>query len=154
METIRFDAMTSALAATRTRRGGLRFLTAGVFGAASLLALRQEETAARRRRRPRPRRPEPPRPRREESRPSPEGSPRPPKELQEICYPNRDICAAGLQCGVPTSRHTCSDTVAGIETWCCLAAGAECTTECGCCGNFYCSYDDNNVGHCEPNPEG
>ena len=74
------------------------------------------------------------------------------RTLREICTPGHDTCSQGLQCGAPTTRHTCSSTVEGVEAWCCVPPGGQCS-ECDCCGNYYCSYDDNNVGHCVPNPE-
>lgn len=73
--------------------------------------------------------------------------------LQEICDPATDTCAKGLTCDSPTTRHTCSSTVEGVDTWCCVPPGGSCT-ECDCCGNFYCEFDDNNQPHCVPNPEG
>jgi hypothetical protein len=75
------------------------------------------------------------------------------KGLREICTPGADICRAPYQCDAPTTRHTCSSTVAGVSAWCCVPPGGSCT-ECDCCGNYYCAYDDNNVASCQPNPEG
>jgi hypothetical protein len=150
MATTRFDEITSTLAETSTRRGALRFLVAAVFGAGSLALVGAQESEARRRRpvRRRPRRPGSP------PRPYPHVEPRPTKSARQICVVGRDTCSGGLQCGAPTTRHTCSSTVEGIDAWCCLPQGAVCSTECDCCGNNYCSYDDNNVGHCVTNPEG
>ena len=75
------------------------------------------------------------------------------KGLREVCTPGVDICAAPWQCSAPTTRHTCSGTVFGVSTWCCVPPGGSCT-ECDCCGNYYCAYDDNNIPTCQPNPEG
>ncbi len=73
--------------------------------------------------------------------------------LFEICEPGVDTCEAGLRCDSPTTRHTCSSTVEGVEAWCCVPPGGACT-ECDCCGNYYCAYDDDNNPTCQPNPEG
>ena len=73
--------------------------------------------------------------------------------LREICVPGLDVCASPYQCDVPTTRHTCSSTVAGVSAWCCVPPSGGCT-ECDCCGNYYCAFDDNNVASCQPNPEG
>jgi hypothetical protein len=73
--------------------------------------------------------------------------------LREMCVPGLDVCAAPYQCDAPTTRHTCSGTVAGVSAWCCVPPGGNCT-ECDCCGNYYCAFDDNNVATCQPNPEG
>jgi hypothetical protein len=145
METTRFDAIATTLAETSTRRGALRFLAAAALGAGSLALLGQDEGEARRRR-PGRRRPHHPH--------YPHADSRPLKTLRQICSPASDICSGSLECGAPTTRHTCSDTVASVASWCCVPARAVCSGECDCCGNTYCSYDDNNVGHCVPNPEG
>jgi hypothetical protein len=79
--------------------------------------------------------------------------PGPNKGLREICTPGVDICSAPWQCDAPTTRHTCSGTVLGVSAWCCVPPGGWCT-ECDCCGDYYCAYDDNNVPSCQPNPEG
>jgi hypothetical protein len=76
------------------------------------------------------------------------------KSARQICVVDQDTCDGGLQCGAPTTRHSCSSTVDGIAAWCCLPAGSVCSPESDCCGDYYCGYDDNNVGHCMPNPEG
>jgi len=73
--------------------------------------------------------------------------------LLTLCTPGKDKCKSGLKCDSPTTRHTCSSTVEGVDDWCCVPPGGECT-ECDCCGDFQCSFDDNNVGHCIPNDEG
>jgi hypothetical protein len=76
-----------------------------------------------------------------------------PKHLREVCSPGKDKCSDGLKCDSPTTRHTCSSTVQGVSTWCCVPPGGSCT-ECDCCGDNYCEFDDNNQPHCVPNPEG
>ena len=70
-------------------------------------------------------------------------------QLRDICTPGESTCASGLQCDSPTTRHTCSSTVEGIDAWCCVPPGGNCT-ECDCCGDNYC----NGEGVCETNPEG
>ncbi|HEU0115257.1 MAG TPA: hypothetical protein VFQ80_11300 [Thermomicrobiales bacterium] len=69
--------------------------------------------------------------------------------IEALCTPGADVCEAGLECDSPTTRHTCSDTVANIDHWCCLPPGAACDTECDCCGDNYCEN-----GQCKCNPEG
>jgi hypothetical protein len=74
--------------------------------------------------------------------------------LGEICTKGKDTCEKGLKCDSPTTRHTCSGTVEGIDTWCCVPPGGKCS-ECDCCGDFYCDFGDANPeGACIPNPEG
>ena len=143
METTRFDEITSTLAETSTRRSALRFLAAAAFGVGAMTVLGGEESSARRRGG-----------KKGGHKGGHGGGGGAAKSAEEICVPGRDTCASGLQCGTPTTRHTCSDTVQGIDHWCCLPAGSICHTECDCCGNYYCSYDDNNIGHCVVNPEG
>jgi hypothetical protein len=70
-------------------------------------------------------------------------------QLRELCTPGKSTCASGLQCDSPTTRHSCSSTVDGINAWCCVPPGGRCT-ECDCCGDNYCNGD----GVCETNPEG
>jgi hypothetical protein len=146
MDTTRFDTLTSSLAATSTRRGALRFLAATAFGLSSLAVLGGEESVARRR--------GGKKKKGGRGKGGRGGSRGASKSLGQICSPGRDTCAAGLQCSSPTTRHSCSSTVEGIANLCCLPPGSVCSTECDCCGDYYCSYDNNNVGHCEPNPEG
>ena len=47
--------------------------------------------------------------------------------LREICDPAAstptETCQAGLECDSPTTRHQCSSTVEGIDTWCCVPPG-------------------------------
>jgi hypothetical protein len=73
--------------------------------------------------------------------------------LFAICDPANDACQAGLKCDSPTTRHTCSSTVEGVDTWCCVPPGGRCT-ECECCGDYYCDFGDANPdGACIRNPE-
>jgi hypothetical protein len=78
--------------------------------------------------------------------------------LRELCDPAATTpagkCQSGLECDTPTTRHTCSSTVEGVDTWCCVPPGGKCT-ECDCCGDYYCDFGDANPdGACIPNPEG
>lgn len=70
-------------------------------------------------------------------------------QLRDICTPGKSTCASGLRCDSPTTRHTCSSTVEGVDAWCCVPPGGKCS-ECDCCGDNYCNGD----GVCETNPEG
>lgn len=79
--------------------------------------------------------------------------PGPNKGLRELCSLGVDTCSAPWICSTPTTRHTCSGTVAGVSTWCCVPPGGACT-ECDCCGDYYCAYDGDNIPACQPNPEG
>lgn len=174
MDSHRFDEVTSSFAQTRTRRDALRLFGLAAFGASGIsLALTNTGEARKRRKR-----------RRKNGIKHGSGSGNgtgggnqdgtgggdgsgggnqhgtggnqssPTKQLREICSPAADTCAAGLQCGTPTTRHTCSSSIPGKEShWCCVPPGGRCT-ECDCCGNYYCAYDDNNVPMCVPNPEG
>ena len=162
MDTTRFDRITSTFAQSHSRRGALRLLAAATLGAGGLSVLATDEGQAKKRRKGK-----------GKGKgndvvitPDPSGgtgtvAPEPigstgaggsVRALRQICTPGNDTCSSGLQCDAPTSRHTCSSTVKGIASWCCVPPGGECS-ECDCCGNNYCSYDDNNVGHCVPNPE-
>jgi hypothetical protein len=134
METRQFDHLVSGLAETGTRRGMLRFLAAAVGTAAAVPLLAESGEARRKRRR--------------KKKAVAGGG----KALREICTPGQTTCAKGLQCGAPTTRHTCSSTVEGVESWCCVPPGGRCS-ECDCCGDYYCEYDDNNTPTCQPNPE-
>jgi hypothetical protein len=138
MDNEKFDRLTSHLAGASTRRGALGFLVAITIGGGSLAVLQQNETEARRKHKKhkKGRTPIPPIP-----------------GLRQICTPGQDACSSGLQCDIPTTRHTCSDTVQGVSTWCCVPPGGSCG-ECDCCGDNYCEFDDNNQPHCVPNPEG
>ncbi len=158
MDSQRFDRITSSFAHTQSRRGTLRLFGLAAFGASGLSLLIAEPGDARRRKK------------KNKSGAgggnqdgsgggnqdgsgggSQDGSR---KQLKEICEPSVDKCASGLACGSPTTRHTCSSSVPdGDSHWCCVPPGGRCT-ECDCCGDYYCSYDDNNVPTCVPNPEG
>lgn len=143
MDTQRFDSLTSNFAATSSRRQALRFLAAAAFGAGSLAIARHDDASAKRKGG------------KKHKRPYQGGGSQPAqpgKGLREICIPGQDVCGAGLQCGSPTTRHTCSSTVEGVDAWCCVPPGGRCS-ECDCCGNYYCAYDDNNNPTCVPNPE-
>lgn len=72
--------------------------------------------------------------------------------LRALCTPGKTTCQKGLQCDSPTTRQTCDSTTDGVAAWCCVPPGGACS-ECDCCGNFYCEFDDNNEPHCMPNPE-
>ena len=72
-----------------------------------------------------------------------------PLELRDTCTRGKSTCASGLRCDSPTTRHSCSSTVDGVDTWCCVPPGGSCT-ECDCCGDNYC----NGEGVCVTNPEG
>lgn len=75
-------------------------------------------------------------------------------QLGEICSPSTDSCAGDLRCGPPTTRHTCSSSIPDDgSSWCCVPPVGRCN-ECDCRGNYSCSYDDDNVPTCVPNPEG
>jgi hypothetical protein len=145
METHHFDHCVSRFAAADTRRGALRFLAAATLGLGSLAAVRQEDTEARRKRRHKKHK--------GGGGGNGGGSTGPTKGLREICTPGVDTCSSGLNCETPTTRHTCSSTVEGVSTWCCVPPGGSCS-ECDCCGDYYCAFDDNNQPHCVPNPEG
>ena len=162
MDSQNFDRIASSLAHTHTRRDAMRLLGLAALGASGLGLLSQHDGEARRRRRKKGRK---------------HGSGAgggtgggsqngtgggtgigsgggPVKALRQICTPGADTCASGLQCGTPTNRHTCGSSVPDNDsTWCCVPPGGSCT-ECDCCGNYYCAYDDNNVPTCQPNPEG
>ena len=157
MDTNRFDQIASTVGQTQTRRSAFRFLAAAALGAGSLTLLGHEESQARKKGKGK-----------GKGKGTstntgtgtgtgtiPTGSTTStPLALRQICTPGASTCSAGLACDAPTTRHTCSSTVAGVGAWCCLPAGSICRTECDCCGNTYCAYDDANVGHCVVNPEG
>jgi hypothetical protein len=146
MESERFDRLIGSLGRVQSRRGALR-IAAATFGLSGLKLLGLQETSARRHKKHKNR----------QGNGSPPASPPPSsgptKSLREICTPGVDTCASGLACDSPTTRHTCSSTVEGVDDWCCVPPGGSCT-ECDCCGDYYCHFDDNNEPHCEPNPEG
>ena len=139
MDTTRFDEIASRLARAQNRRGVLRVLGLAVLGGSGLGLLDQHVGEARRRGK------------KKNGRKG--GTTVPGKALRELCTPGVDTCAAGLQCNAPTTRNSCSGTVEGVDTWCCVPPGGRCT-ECDCCGNFYCGSNDQNSSICVPNPEG
>ena len=132
MEDLRFDRAISRLAHIGTRRGMMRFLAAAV-GAGVSAPLLAEHGEARRRRK---------------KKKGGAGG----LGLRQICTSGQSTCAKGLRCDEPTTRQTCSSTVQGIDAWCCVPPGGRCT-ECDCCGDYYCEFDDNNNPTCQPNRE-
>ena len=147
MDSTRFDALTRILgtgqSATPSRRAVLALLGSGV--AASVMPVVNTEARKRKKHKKR----------KKHHRGGGGGGGE--LGLRELCDPAAttaaETCQAGLDCDTPTTRHTCSDTVQGVDTWCCVPPGGSCT-ECDCCGDFYCAFDDNNEPHCVPNPEG
>ena len=137
MESNRFDRLASSLTNTESRREVLRVLAAVTIGAGNLSVLRQDDAAARRRRHNKHKR----------------GQAGPTRSLRQICTPGTDTCSDGLGCDTPTTRHTCSSTVEGVNTWCCVPPNAVCSGECDCCSNHYCSFENGSTGFCIPNPE-
>lgn len=135
MDGSRFDRLVGTLTAPGSRRRAL-----GVLGLSALLAgglqAATPEVEARRRRK------------RRKGKKGKKGGGTP-LELRDLCTPGKSTCASGLQCDSPTTRHTCSSTVEGVDAWCCVPPGGDCT-ECDCCGDNYCNGD----GVCETNPEG
>jgi hypothetical protein len=111
------------------------------IGAGSLSVLHQEDASARRRHH-------------KKHKGHGGGPSGPTKDLRQICTPGVDTCSDGLRCDAPTTRHTCSSTVEGVNTWCCVPPNAVCSGECDCCGNHYCSFENGATGFCIPNPEG
>lgn len=130
MDGSRFDTLVSRLAEPGSRRRVLSALGISAL-VASGLELTSPQVEARRRRRRK------------------KGKKGSQLQLRERCTPGKSTCAQGLKCDSPTTRHTCSSTVEGVDTWCCVPPGGKCT-ECDCCGDYYCSGD----GTCIPNPEG
>lgn len=140
MDRHHFDRLTVNIARSETRREALRRLGITALGLGGI-ALLADPVAARRRRR-----------RKKKRRGGGGGGGG--LDLMEICEPGKDTCRAGLRCDTPTTRHTCSSTVEGVDAWCCVPPGGPCT-ECECCGDFYCDFGDANPdGACRPNPEG
>ena len=140
MESSRFDDLVRQLTVSGTRRRalealGLSALLAGGLHAAPL------ETEARRRRKHK-------KGKHKKGKGNKGGS-GPTLQLRQLCTPGKSTCASGLQCDSPTTRHTCSSTVEGVDNWCCVPPGGRCT-ECDCCGDNYCNGD----GVCVTNPEG
>ncbi len=136
MEMDRFDQITSCFAAMRSRRGALVLLVAALSGG-ELLTVEHDAEARRKKKK--------------KKKKNRGGGTR--KGLRQSCTPGQNTCSAGLRCDTPTTRHTCSSTVQGVSTWCCVPPGGSCT-ECDCCGDYYCAFDDNNNPTCQPNPEG
>ena len=141
MDSKKFDRVTTRVATAGSRRGAMRVLAATAFGVAGLVVGHHDETAARHKKHKKHKKPN-------HTAPAPA-----PKGLKQTCTPGIDTCSSGLQCGTPTTRHTCSSTVLGVSDWCCVPPGGSCT-ECDCCGDYYCEFDDNNQPHCVSNPEG
>ncbi len=137
MDGSRFDSLVGRLTESSSRRRAL-----GVLGLSALLAgglqAAVPETDARRRRR-----------KKGKKGGGGGGGGGTPLQLRDICTPGQSTCASGLKCDSPTTRHTCSSTVEGVDAWCCVPPDKPCT-ECDCCGDYYCSGD----GVCVPNPEG
>lgn len=141
MERSRFDSLVTSVAQSRSRRDTLRLFGLAIIGGAGVLAT--DDAEARRKHR-----------RGKKNKKGGSQTPPPPPglALRSICTPGQSVCASGLKCDVPTTRHTCSSTVEDVDAWCCVPPGGKCT-ECDCCGNFYCKFDDNNNPTCQPNPE-
>ncbi|MCA9879659.1 MAG: hypothetical protein KC442_17825 [Thermomicrobiales bacterium] len=138
MDASRFDHVVSRLAQAENRRRAL-----GVFGASALLASGlhgddDDAVAGRKKRKKR-------KNKNKKKKKDQGGTLR----LRELCTRGKDSCVAGLRCDSPTTRNSCSSTVDGVNTWCCVPPGGKCT-ECDCCGNNYCNGD----GVCVTNPEG
>ncbi|MCC6315598.1 MAG: hypothetical protein IT337_16490 [Thermomicrobiales bacterium] len=137
MDNLRFDRLIQSLAETSTpRRVALKALAGGVFGTA-LVRLGSAEADARKKK---------------HKHHHHHRKPTSKKQLGDACNPSKDTCAGHLVCDTPTTRHTCSDSIPSGD-WCCVPPGGSCT-ECDCCGNYYCEFDNNNEPHCVPNPEG
>jgi hypothetical protein len=132
MQADRLDALARAMTTARSRRG-----TLGIVLSASLGVLGVSAAAAGKK---------------PHRKPKKKKSVKP-KQLRQPCTRGKDRCAGNLTCDTPTTRHTCSSTVQGASTWCCVPPGGSCT-ECDCCGDNYCEFDNNNQPHCVPNPEG
>jgi hypothetical protein len=127
VDSSRFDQLSKVLGSGVTRRIALGALAATALGGtAPLLATR--EAAAKKRKK--------------------KGL-----GLRKRCG-GKSKCKKGLKCGSPTTRHTCDSQTQGVDSWCCIPPGGKCSGECDCCGNNYCSFDNNNQGHCVTNPEG
>jgi hypothetical protein len=146
MDDQQFDRFAQIVAATQTRRGALRLVLAAAVGAVvPVVATTEVEAGGGRKKKKKGNR--------NKGGDSDGGTSGPEKSLRESCTPGTDTCSGGLQCDTPTTRHTCSSTVAGVSKWCCVPQGGSCS-ECDCCGDNYCEFDNNNKPHCVPNPEG
>jgi hypothetical protein len=145
-----FDRFAQIVATAQTRRGALRLLLAAAAGAVVPVLAATEAHAGGNGGRKKKKKKKGDGAKGSDPVDSPTGTA---KQLRETCTPGTDTCANNLQCSTPTTRHTCSSTVQGKSTWCCVPPGGSCT-ECDCCGDNYCEFDNNNKPHCVPNPEG
>ena len=139
MDAQRFDAIAKALTSETSRRRTLGGLLGGTLGLLGWLA--REDVAVGKKKK------------KQQSPESPAETPLAVKGPRETCTPGQDQCSAGLQCSTPTTRHSCASSIPRSGAWCCVPPGGRCT-ECDCCGDYYCSYDNNTVPSCVPNPEG
>lgn len=139
MENQHFDALVSALTPTSGRRVALRTLVITVGAALVGISTPGIDAVKRKHKK-----------KRKGRAPAPAPPVAPPKQLMELCNPQTDQCSAGLICSSPTTRHTCSSTVAGISTWCCAPNGGFCSLECACCGNHECDFANGRTGNCRP----
>lgn len=136
MEGSRFDSLVGRLTEPGSRRSALGALGLLALLAGGLHAAAPEAEARRRHKHGK------------HGKKGKKGGGGPTLQLRDICTPGKSTCASGLRCDSPTTRHTCSSTVEGVDDWCCVPPGGDCT-ECDCCGNNYCNGD----GVCETNPE-
>src|SRR3712207_1520248 len=104
METTRFDQIASNVARTHSRRGAFRLLATAALGAGGLAVLGQDEGQARKRGKKKGGKGK------GGKGPGSSGTTGSVRALRQICVPGHDTCSSGLQCGVPTTRHTCSST--------------------------------------------
>jgi hypothetical protein len=146
MDSTRFDSLTRALSGGNEGRSRRTFLTLASGGLLAGLAPALAAEATKRKKRKK---------RKKHKR---GGGGDGELSLRAICDPAAttpaETCQSGLRCDTPTTRHTCSGTVEGVDTWCCVPPGGKCT-ECDCCGDYYCDFGDANPdGACIPNPEG
>jgi hypothetical protein len=135
MDAGQFDRIVQSLTTATGRRTALRVVAGGVFGGLIARTDAQKVRAKRKRKKHH---------RRHKTI----------KHLGDTCNPRRNKCSDGLQCDEPTTRHSCSSTVQGIDKWCCIPPGEVCSTECNCCGDNFCDFDNGSSGHCRTNPEG
>ncbi|MDQ2654177.1 MAG: hypothetical protein M3Z20_14185 [Chloroflexota bacterium] len=142
MDGSRFDSLVGRLTAPGSRRRALRALGLSALFAGGLQAAAPETDARRRRKHGKGKKGK-------KGNKGNKGGGGTPLELRDICTPGKSTCDSGLRCDSPTTRHSCSSTVEGVDAWCCVPPGGKCT-ECDCCGDNYCNGD----GVCETNPEG
>jgi hypothetical protein len=135
MDGTRFDILVGQLAEPGSRRRALAVLGLSALLAGGLQAVPAAEAGRRRKHR--------------RGKKGNKGGGGTPLQLRDICTSGTSTCASGLQCDSPTTRHSCSSTVDGVDAWCCVPPGGSCT-ECDCCGDNYCSGD----GVCVTNSEG